>query len=1026
MNPFSLVPPFLLAASIASSQEGETGYQWIKVTDKAPFAARDGAGAIALDGKMWLLGGWNPLDKENFPRICNNEVWSSSDGAAWDLVKPNTFSNAAFDGTAHWEGRHAAGWVAYRGKMWIVGGDPNQGHYQNDVWNSADGKAWTLVNKGRPVPWAPRCLHGTVVFRDKMWVLGGQTIPSMAPADEIIYRDVWNTTDGFNWTRVEPQEPYWSAREVYGNVLVFNDRMWILGGATYETPKRPEREFYNDVWSSADGVRWKRHVEHAAWEPRQFHDVAAWDGRMWVLEGWNTQGNRNDVWHSSDGTTWQELPDTPWKTRHAASVFVHADALWMVAGNNMEPDVWRLQRKGGGAGQDIPRSKAPDARPTGKPQRLFEKSSLEVPEKWRIPALPTGKTFHPGVYYESFRATLETRDGPKPFSEAFSFAQDAIVRILYGELRDPAVFKDLLENKRNPIMLFGEGGYLEPDYYTGQPKTEVDAYFDFVVKTKKAFGDRFIALDCGEWTWGGTTGMTPLMKKRCDTLFRIPYPKDRDEGASWWDREWDYIFKRYQDAGIPIFSFNCSTINHYEARKGTSFTGNEIAYGSRGKDGAMIAFCRGAARQFHLPWGMYAAEFPHRTVTQGYHRPDQVRWVEKDVPFGPNCGRPWQERRTLYACYMAGANFVIRESDPACMLSGYDLTAAEKADPQIRAPKDKGKTYAGPCAFQFNELYENIVKRHDRGTPYTPVALMVDRNHGFLLHYSLTHTVGNIPYMPGDAQTRAVINTIFPYESREDAPSPFGEIFDAITTEASKDVIESYRAVVLVGEARVGKELAGTLKGFVEKGGLLFMACERLTPELWGLAGIKDTGQIGQDTGYLRANDFYTHSEVGFKYRKVRLAGAEPLFVAAKAGDRGWPLATTHQAGKGRVLVGTPVWLNVEGNPGRMHGLFSEILGMIADELAPVRVSGGEVKVLFNRNDAGWVVTLMNLEGVTRAFPGSKQAVRDRSAAGVVLEPRFEYSVASEWITGEKFPGTGSVPVVVPPGEIRIIEFRLK
>ena len=25
------------------------------------------------------------------------------------------------------------------GRMWIVGGDCNQGHYQNDVWSSADG-----------------------------------------------------------------------------------------------------------------------------------------------------------------------------------------------------------------------------------------------------------------------------------------------------------------------------------------------------------------------------------------------------------------------------------------------------------------------------------------------------------------------------------------------------------------------------------------------------------------------------------------------------------------------------------------------------------------------------------------------------------------------------------------------------------------------------------------------------------------------------------------------------------------------
>jgi hypothetical protein len=64
---------------------------------------------------------------------------------------------------------------------------------------------------------------------------------------------------------------------------------------------------------------------------------------MWVMEGY-FNSNRNDVWHSADGVTWHEVPNTPWKPRHAASVFVHDDALWMVAGNNMEPDVWKLVR----------------------------------------------------------------------------------------------------------------------------------------------------------------------------------------------------------------------------------------------------------------------------------------------------------------------------------------------------------------------------------------------------------------------------------------------------------------------------------------------------------------------------------------------------------------------------------------------------------------------------------------------------------------------------------------------------------
>ena len=48
---------------------------------------------------------------------------------------------------------------------------------------------------------------------------------------------------------------------------------------------------------------------------------------------------------SGDGVNWYEVPNTPWKPRHAASVFVHDNALWMVAGNNMESDVWKLQRR---------------------------------------------------------------------------------------------------------------------------------------------------------------------------------------------------------------------------------------------------------------------------------------------------------------------------------------------------------------------------------------------------------------------------------------------------------------------------------------------------------------------------------------------------------------------------------------------------------------------------------------------------------------------------------------------------------
>ena len=316
-------------------------YEWQKIALPAAFAPRDGAGALVYKDRMWLLGGWNPPNREFFPRACNNEVWSSRDGADWTLVKPNSFKDSSFDPELDWEGRHTAGYVVYRDKMWIVGGDANQGYHQFDVWNSSDGKTWDFVNKGKPVPWGPRVLHYTLVHDDRIWVMGGQSMPGFTTAEEAFYRDIWTTTDGINWTEVKPEEPFWPQRGMIGGNVVFKGRMWILGGGTYDTPQTPQRKYFNDVWSSTDGVKWQSHTKSAPWAPRQYHEVAVFDDRMWVLEGYG-RGNRNDVWHSADGVNWYELPGTPWKPRHAASVFVHDNALWMVAGNNMESDVWKL------------------------------------------------------------------------------------------------------------------------------------------------------------------------------------------------------------------------------------------------------------------------------------------------------------------------------------------------------------------------------------------------------------------------------------------------------------------------------------------------------------------------------------------------------------------------------------------------------------------------------------------------------------------------------------------------------------
>ena len=117
----------------ASTQAAEAEYEWKLVTMKAPWMGRDGAGILSFKNELFLLGGWNPGNRAVFPMICNNDVWSSKDGAEWTLIKPNTFKDASFDRASDWEGRHTAGYVVYKDKMWIIGGDANQRQVVGDI-----------------------------------------------------------------------------------------------------------------------------------------------------------------------------------------------------------------------------------------------------------------------------------------------------------------------------------------------------------------------------------------------------------------------------------------------------------------------------------------------------------------------------------------------------------------------------------------------------------------------------------------------------------------------------------------------------------------------------------------------------------------------------------------------------------------------------------------------------------------------------------------------------------------------------
>jgi hypothetical protein len=315
--------------------------EWDLMNDNAQFPRRDGAGALVYRNRMWIIGGWNPDDRPNFPRITSNAVWSSRTGTDWRREKCNSYSPQFI---ADWEGRHTAGYAVFNNKMVVMGGDAISGHYQTDVWSSVSGETWTREDISGFNPFDRRVLFQTFVHDGKLCVYGGQTLPQLVPDETILYSDIWCSTDMRTWARIEgAQTP--PARSAISGEAVSGNEVWILGGGKYHTPTT-SMEKYNDVWVSTDLREWTRILEHAPWEPRLYHNVTVFDERLWIIAGIG-EGILGDVWYSADGFNWYEL-QVPWAPRHASSVFVFRNSLWVAAGGpgvsgwHIANDVWRL------------------------------------------------------------------------------------------------------------------------------------------------------------------------------------------------------------------------------------------------------------------------------------------------------------------------------------------------------------------------------------------------------------------------------------------------------------------------------------------------------------------------------------------------------------------------------------------------------------------------------------------------------------------------------------------------------------
>lgn len=301
--------------------EPSLGWREVELTPPPMWSPRVYHESTVFANKMWLFGGFRGY-------TFLNDIYWSDNGQHWNKVIPEP--------TMGLTQRLGQTIEAHNGYLWVLGGSGATGI--GDVWKSADGVHWQSLLE--TAPWGPRGFHASVNFRDKLWVLGGN---SYAGASATAVNDVWSSVDGLNWEHVSPSAP-WSPR-LEPEVVVFENKLWVFGGRIW-TP-------YGDVWASEDGVNWTEvSASHPVpWQTLLGHRVVVYDHMLWVIGGAQDSLTTTDnkIWLSHDGYTWTNYDtygDVPWSPRAYHQAVVYNDSIYVIGGygselfNDLNNEVW--------------------------------------------------------------------------------------------------------------------------------------------------------------------------------------------------------------------------------------------------------------------------------------------------------------------------------------------------------------------------------------------------------------------------------------------------------------------------------------------------------------------------------------------------------------------------------------------------------------------------------------------------------------------------------------------------------------
>ena len=212
--------------------------------------------------------------------------------------------------------------LVYDNKIWVIGGETLNGSlsYNNDIWNSLDGINWNLVSN--EADFGKRAYHTSVVHDNKMWVIGGYDGQSALA-------DVWYSEDGVNWIQTTSSAAF--GNRANHSSIVFNNKMWVIGGSG------------NAIYNSDDGIEWINVNANMQFVNRYYAVCKVFKNKILLIGGFENE-YRNDVFQSEDGITWMQLnPNAAFEGRGRHACIVAEDKIYLMGGYNSgyyPTDVW--------------------------------------------------------------------------------------------------------------------------------------------------------------------------------------------------------------------------------------------------------------------------------------------------------------------------------------------------------------------------------------------------------------------------------------------------------------------------------------------------------------------------------------------------------------------------------------------------------------------------------------------------------------------------------------------------------------